>query len=268
LRANAFLRHGRSPPTPGHVLAVDSPTRVNFLTGSSSLKRTTSTLIHSSREREEEPKEKLSSDIRRAFLASAATAVTFNVVGALATPPGFKRIPTQFIAALGDPNASSGTGADSWGLWSVDPGPRGIPLEKYSQLEASSGKTAAGWMFDKNDWWLEEHGLIMEKPRIPLTPGRYLVTGGRLVTTVLTIYPEEVSGHNRKWSLEYGKLYDVTHLPCRAARYRPISVEGSPAMAYKNDFPVVPGAAMPIVEGCDKKDYAVLFVIGLESSSA
>jgi len=27
----------------------------------------------------------------------------------------FKRIPTQFIAALGDPDANSGSGAQSWG---------------------------------------------------------------------------------------------------------------------------------------------------------
>jgi len=35
----------------------------------------------------------------------------------------FKRIPTQFIAALGKPGASSGSNAQSWGLWRLDPGP-------------------------------------------------------------------------------------------------------------------------------------------------
>ena len=34
-----------------------------------------------------------------------------------------KPIPTQYIAALGDPGATSGTGAESWGLWPEDPGP-------------------------------------------------------------------------------------------------------------------------------------------------
>jgi len=46
----------------------------------------------------------------------------------------FKRIPTQFIAALADPNATSGSNAQSWGLWSKDPGPRGgvaKPLSIY-----------------------------------------------------------------------------------------------------------------------------------------
>ncbi len=38
----------------------------------------------------------------------------------------FRRIEPQYIAALGEPGATSGTGAQSWGLWSQqDPGPRG-----------------------------------------------------------------------------------------------------------------------------------------------
>jgi hypothetical protein len=36
----------------------------------------------------------------------------------------FRRIEPQYIAALGDPGATSGNGAQSWGLWSQDPGPR------------------------------------------------------------------------------------------------------------------------------------------------
>jgi hypothetical protein len=31
----------------------------------------------------------------------------------------FQRIPTQFIAALGDPDATSGSGAQAWGVWRV-----------------------------------------------------------------------------------------------------------------------------------------------------
>ena len=34
----------------------------------------------------------------------------------------FRRIEPQYIAALGDPGATSGNGAQSWGLWSQDPG--------------------------------------------------------------------------------------------------------------------------------------------------
>jgi hypothetical protein len=102
----------------------------------------------------------------------------------------------------------------------------------------------------------------MEAPRFPFPPGRYLVTGGRMVTTGLTI---EASG---QWKLDDDHtLYEVTHLPCRAARYRPAGAgdsanDGSPATARQTDFPVQPGAAMPAVPGCAKQDYAVLFLLG------
>ena len=35
----------------------------------------------------------------------------------------FRRIEPQYIAALGDPGATSGNGAQAWGLWSQDPRP-------------------------------------------------------------------------------------------------------------------------------------------------
>jgi hypothetical protein len=120
---------------------------------------------------------------------------------------------------------------------------------------------------------LEEHGLIMESPYFPLPPGRYLVTGGRMVTTGLTIASDGT------WMLDDGNsLYDVTHLPCRSARYTPLvdatastnqndmnnnnNIVGSPLTANPRDFPVAPGAEMPKVPGCTKQDYAVLFVVG------
>ena len=84
----------------------------------------------------------------------------------------FKRIPTQFIAALSDPRATSGSNAQSWGLWREDPGPRGVRLDRYPQLKAA-GTAPAQWKFDDTDWWLEEHGLIMERPDFPLPAGRY-----------------------------------------------------------------------------------------------
>ena len=101
----------------------------------------------------------------------------------------FRRIEPQYIAALGDPAATSGNGAQSWGIWNQDPGPRACQLDHYPQLKAT-GVAPAQWKFDASDWWLEEHGLIMEKPTFPLTPGKYLVTGDRDVTTVLTVHPK------------------------------------------------------------------------------
>ena len=177
----------------------------------------------------------------------------------------FKRVPTQFIAALGDPDASAGNGAQSWGLWRLDPGPRGVWLDNYEQLKAAGNVAPAKWKFDSSDWWVEEHGLIMEKPDFPVPPGKYMVTGNREVVTVLTVHPMDNDGAQR-WELGDGaKLYDVTHLPCRSARYTPATSDGScsPAKAHKSAFPVSPGGLMPPVDGCNKQDYAVLFVIGV-----
>ena len=74
----------------------------------------------------------------------------------------FRRIEPQYIAALGDPGATSGNGAQAWGLWSQDPDPRGCKLDRYEQLKAAGGVAPSQWKFDAADWWLEEHGLIME----------------------------------------------------------------------------------------------------------
>lgn len=183
----------------------------------------------------------------------------------------FSRLPKQYIAAKDDPNATSGTGAETWGLWTKDPGPRGVRLSNFQRLE-ETGQAPAGWSFDKADWWLEEHGLIMEKPD-PLPPGKYEVTGDREVTTTLTIFPKDNDGKQR-WELANGaKLFDVTHLPCRSARYQGSSC--SPASAAASDFPVTPGAAMPKVPNCQKEDWvfdgeqrqdhAVLFVLSSQS---
>ncbi|GKY96272.1 hypothetical protein MPSEU_000586700 [Mayamaea pseudoterrestris] len=178
----------------------------------------------------------------------------------LYTPTGFQRLATtQYIAALGDPKASNGNNANDWGVWTKDPGPRGVWLRDYDEKLVKTRNTApSGWTFDPNDWWLDEHGLIMEAPQFPITPGRYLVTGYRDVITGLTISPDG------SWNLDEGTLYDVTHLPCRSARYSPVDGgnNGGPQAALLTDFPVSSGAIMPEVAGCQKQDYAVLFLIG------
>ncbi len=205
----------------------------------------------------------------RVWLATAwlltMVALGHTVHAADGTPLKFKRIPVQFIAALAEPGATSGGGAQDWGLWRVDPGPRGVRLNRYEKLQAAGGVAPAKWQFDDTDWWLEENGLIMEQPDVPLPPGQYLVTGDREVTTVLTIYPADENG-DRRWELADGAtLYDVTHLGCRSARYTPAAGAASctPANAPQSAFRVAAGAEMPPVEGCNKQDYAVLFVIGV-----
>jgi hypothetical protein len=181
----------------------------------------------------------------------------------------FRRISTQYIAALGEPNATSGSNAHMWGLWRLDPGPRGVRLDRYERLTAAAGVAPAGWRFDNADWWLEEHGLIMEQPEFPLPSGQYLVTGDREVTTALTVHPMEQDGSQR-WELDDGAtIYDVTHLRCRSARYTPASDNScSPSTAQTSAFPVAPGGVMPPVEGCNKQDYAVLIVIGVAVENA
>src|SRR5687768_11528347 len=149
------------------------------------------------------------------FLLGSFVLPSFNLSRSQAHAEGggqtkFQRIETQFIAALGDPGASSGSGAQSWGLWPVDPGPRGVRLGNFAQMKAAGGVAPAGWQFDPREWWLEEHGLIMEPPVFPVPPGNYLVTGDREVTTALTIYPADGRGDSR-WELgDHATLYDVT----------------------------------------------------------
>ncbi len=209
---------------------------------------------------------------RSLLVAGAAAAGVAWVPAALAAPrpTKFRRVPTQYIAALSDPKASSGDNAQQWGLWRQDPGPRGVQLDEYERLKAAGGVAPARWRFDNKDWWLEEHGLIMEQPEFPLPAGQYVVTGARAVTTVLTVQPMAADGTQR-WQLDdNASVYDVTHLRCRSARYTPANGAAacSPADAKQSDFPVTPGAAMPPVPHCNKQDYAVLIVlaVGTENS--
>jgi hypothetical protein len=190
------------------------------------------------------------------------------VHGADADFSKFRRIEPQYIAALADPGAKSGNAAQSWGIWRLDPGPRGYQLDRFDKLKATGGMTPAQWKFDAADWWLEEHGLLMEKPTFPLPAGKYLVTGDRDVTAVLTIHPKDKDG-NQRWELADGAtIYDVTHLGCRAARYKPATANNacSPANVRPTVYPVTPDAAMPAVNGCRKQDYAVLIIIGLPAT--
>ena len=204
-------------------------------------------------------------DLLVAGTAAAATLMLSPAALAQSVRPRFRRIQTQYIAALGDPQAHSGSNAQEWGLWREDPGPRGVDLDDYDRLRANGGVAPANWTFDNKDWWLEEHGLIMEQPEFPLPAGLYLVTGDRAAQAVLTVHPMASDG-TQNWELDNdASIYDVTHLRCRSGRYTPATSDGScsPAKARKSDFPVRPGAAMPGVDGCNKLDYAVLIVMGV-----
>jgi hypothetical protein len=202
---------------------------------------------------------------RREFMGGLLAVGTLACSAPASAATTFRPIPTQFLAALGNPLANSGTGAENWGLWKKDPGPRGVRLAHYADLASNGGLAPAQWTFDTADWWLEEHGLIMEQPEFGIAPGKYLVTGDRIVQTTLTVFPKDATG-TQHWQLDDGAvLYDVTHLRCRSARYTPAESGKpcTPATVNPDNFPVDPGAAMPSVGGCNKQDYAVLFVVGV-----
>ena len=178
-------------------------------------------------------------------------------------------IPTQYIAALGDASATRGTGAEDWGLWVVDPGPRGVRLTESAGFLAK-GVAPAGWAFDSHDWWVEEYGRIMEKPSFPIPPGRYVVTNGKSMISILTVHEKDGAGH-MAWEFANGAtLISVTHLGCRAGRYRPQSAGAActPASVATEQFPIAPGAAMPPVPQCSKQDYQVLIAIGMVAEGA
>lgn len=223
-----------------------------------------------------QPSMRRAHNIKRFLIEVRVAVALLAMTGALAPSARaagelkFDFIPPQYIAALGDPRANSGSGAESWGLWPLDPGPRGVPLSYFDQLKKTGGVTPERWKFDSRDWWLEENGSIMEPPQFPLPPGKYLVTGAREVTAVLTIHPSDRNG-NRRWELaDKATLHDVTHLGCRSARYTPAGGDGScsPANAQQAAFPVDPGAVMPAVKGCSKQDYSVLIVIGVPEKAS
>lgn len=199
---------------------------------------------------------------RRTFVRTLSASVAVLAAPAVRAKTAFQQIETQFIAALADPGETSGSNAQDWGIWVKDPGPRGVWLSLFPALSAA-GFAPAGWAYDPKEWWLEEHGLIMEKPRFPLAPGQYVVTGGREVTTILTVNPPDAAGA-QAWSLADGATVgQVTHLACRAAVYTSSGEPCTPDAANPSAFPVTPGATMPPVAGCKKRDYAVLFVIGV-----
>ena len=73
--------------------------------------------------------------MHKAFRFSYMVAALLLIAPSVSAETIIKRIPTQYIAALGDPAAKSGVGAENWGLWPVDPGPRGVRLTGYSSLK-------------------------------------------------------------------------------------------------------------------------------------
>ena len=94
---------------------------------------------------------------------------------------------------------------------------------------------------------------------------QYFVTNGEEHFSLLTIEDPDAEG-KQSWSLsDDKKLANVTHGPCRSARYTPEGENGtcSPEYADRSAFPLKPGESPPLVSGCTRKNYAVLIVIGI-----
>lgn len=213
---------------------------------------------------------------RRRFLATALTTGTVlsllpNRARAEETATAgkskdlFRRVRTQYIATLAEPDETSGASAEDWGWWYTDPGPTGVWLSQYDRLIAAGRIAPTGWTFNPDDWWVDENGILMENPVFDIKPGRFVVTGNREAVAILTIHSKDEKGAMR-WELSDGiTIEQVTHLECRAARYRPTAVarDCSPKEIDQSVFKIKPGQPMPDAAGCVKKDYTVLFVIGV-----
>lgn len=201
---------------------------------------------------------------RRKWLVSALSLMGTWMASPVLAQIKYYPIKTQYIAALAPAGATSGTGAETWGIWRVDPGPIGVWLRLYQMLRKAGNIAPAGWRFDLDDWWLDENGLIMKAPDFPIPPGKYLVTNGEENASLLTIDPPDQNG-NQNWSLNNEMtIGDVTHGPCRSARYTPIGASGTctPENADRSVFPLELGKELPAVKDCNRKIYAVLIVFG------
>ena len=202
---------------------------------------------------------------RRAWIGSALATLFTARTTTPAIAAKYNRIPLQYIAALAPEDAKSGTGAETWGLWREDPGPIGVWLRFYQTLRQVGGIGPSGWRFDIDDWWLDENGLIMKAPDFPMPAGQYYVTNGEEHISLLTVDAPDENG-KQSWSLSDDKtIANVTHGPCRSARYTPNDGAGScsPENADRSVFPLKPGESPPDVKACHKKEYAVLIVFGL-----
>ena len=104
----------------------------------------------------------------------------------------------------------------------------------------------------------------MRAPEYPISAGQYHVTNGENHISPLTNDTPDKDG-KQDWSLSDGKTRkDVTHGPCRSARYTSVGASGTctPEKANLSDFPLAPGVDVPAIGMCNRQIYAVLIVFG------
>ncbi len=198
----------------------------------------------------------------------AAAAMSTFAWPALAQDAKFRRVRSQYIAALGPVDATEGDNAHTWGHWPEDPGPIGVRLRDFDKLAANGGIGPKGWQFNEDDWWLDENGLLMMAPNFPMPSGRFLVTNAIKNVALLTVAAPDADGR-QSWQLSNGRtLDDVTHKKCRSARYRPASegADCSPANAQQSAFPLQPDQDPPAVADCDRLVYSVPIIFAVEDT--
>ena len=106
---------------------------------------------------------------------------------AVADPPPPPIVDGRWISVAGhylaaDPGMAhsgdtDGTGATAWGIWRTDPGNNGVLFRDIPTLEGTGFSPSAytnHWKFKPEEWWVEEHGMIMPAPE-HLPAGKYKV---------------------------------------------------------------------------------------------
>ena len=79
---------------------------------------------------------------RRKWLISVFGLLASSIARPAVAQTKIRGIQTQYIAALAPEGATSGTGAETWGIWKVDPGPIGVWL-RFLPSFTKSGKPCA-----------------------------------------------------------------------------------------------------------------------------
>ena len=74
---------------------------------------------------------------RRQLLTSALGFLASTLASPILAQTKIRRIQAQYIAALAPEGATSGMGAETWGIWKVDPGPIGCVVAVLSGFAES-----------------------------------------------------------------------------------------------------------------------------------
>ena len=89
---------------------------------------------------------------RRQWISSVLGILVASITSPVLSQTKIRRIQTQYIATLAPAGATSGIDAETWGIWTVDPGPIGVWLRFYQTLRKAGNIAPSGWRFNVDDW--------------------------------------------------------------------------------------------------------------------